>query len=194
MEFITYLKEKANVDDGQIHLLRDKIPVRVCKKGQSLLSRGEICRQFFYVEKGILKMYYVDSAFKEHIMQFAPEGWFIGDRRGIYFSEPSDYFIEALEETTIIPIDDLFLQLLCDASPQFREFDRRNLHNHIRFLQHRIHYLIGMEAKQRYLNFIQTYPNLTLRVPNWMIASFLGITPESLSRIRKEIIEPGTLT
>ncbi|NBC03944.1 MAG: Crp/Fnr family transcriptional regulator, partial [Bacteroidetes bacterium] len=83
--------------------------------------------------------------------------------------------------------DEEFINTASEISPQFRKYNERILQNHIRHLQKRIDQLIGSNAEERYLDFLEKYPDLTLRVPQWMIASYLGITPESLSRVRREL-------
>lgn len=139
------------------------------------------------MERGLLRAYTLDEAGKEHLIQFAPENWFIVDRSSVYFKDPSDSFIEAIEESEIVFLDYEFMDRATSMSITFAKFNEKLLHNHIRHLQKRIRLLLGASAERRYLEFIKTYPDLLLRVPQWMIASYLGITPESLSRVRKEL-------
>jgi len=185
--FKKYLKEIAGVTDVQFQQLEKKINKDSIDDGELLLQKGQICNHFFYVEQGLLRFYSIDGKGKEHILEFAPEKWIIGDRGSYYFNEPSKYFIDAIEKTTMTIIDNQFLDIVSDISPQFRKHNERILHNHIRQLQDRINKLIGASAEERYKKFLAMYPDLTNRVPQWMIASYLGITPESLSRIRKNI-------
>lgn len=185
MNFITYLKENASVTDEQLQQLKDTILVKKVSKGTVLLRNGQLCKHFFFVEGGLLRYYSVDKHGREHIIQFAPEGWFISDRSSIFFNKPSHYFIDAFEDTYMVAIDQNFIAVASEISPQFRVYNQQILHNHIRHLQERVNLLISTTAEERYLNFMKLYPNLTLRVPQWMIASYLGITPESLSRVRK---------
>ncbi len=183
----TYLKENAGITDDQLLGISGKLRFREYRKGQFILSKGQVCKHFFYVEKGLLRFYSIDHLGKEHIIQFAAEGWFISDRSSIYFNQPSEFFIDAIEDTKVAILDE---QFICDASeisPPFRKYNEHILQNHIRHLQNRVLLLISATAESRYLDFITLYPNLTQRVPQWMIASYLGITPESLSRVRKEL-------
>ncbi|HMW13522.1 MAG TPA: Crp/Fnr family transcriptional regulator, partial [Chitinophagales bacterium] len=117
------------------------------------------------------------------------EKWFISDRESVYFDNPSNYFIQAIEDTKVFVLDELFFQELSLSHPNFLDYNNRLLHNHIRHLQKRITQLLSATAEQRYLDFIQVYPDISLRVPQTMIASYLGITPESLSRVRKELAQ-----
>jgi CRP-like cAMP-binding protein len=139
------------------------------------------------VEKGLLRSYVLEEDGKEHVIQFAPENWFIVDRSSVYFNDPSESYIEAIEDTEVVFIGEDFMCHAAEVSPDFGRYNDKLLHNHIRQLQKRITLLLSATAEKRYLSFIEMYPDLLLRVPQWMIASYLGITPESLSRVRKEL-------
>lgn len=185
--FKQYLKDKARVTDAQFRQLEKLLGEKKIEKADFLLRQGEVCDKVFFVEKGLLRAYKVDDEGKEHINQFAPENWFITDRSSILFNHPSEYFIDALEDSELIVFENEFLIEASNISTSFREYNKNLLHNHIRQLQIRIDSLLGLPAEKRYLDFVETYFNLTLRVPQWMIASYLGISPESLSRVRKKL-------
>lgn len=185
--FKNYLLTKSGVTEKQYDQLESVLNFREYKKGTVLLREGEVCNSAFFVEKGLLRSFSINHSGKEHIIQFAPENWFMSDRGSNYFNEPSDFFIDAVEDSEVVLIDPQFFTLASDLSPQFRQYNDLLLHNHIRHLQKRVNLLLSASAEKRYLHFIDLYPDLTLRVPQWMIASYLGITPESLSRVRKEL-------
>ncbi len=156
-------------------------------KNEFLLREGEVCNVTFFVEKGLLRMYSIDKNGKEHIIQFAPEKWLISDRSSLYFNEKSKYYIEAVEESEIILLKKDFFNNINLAFPDTVENNDLLLQKHIRNLQNRVNSLLAETAEERYMNFIKMYPDILLRVPQWMVASYLGITPESLSRVRKEL-------
>lgn len=185
--FHNYLKTKTDLKDEQIGLFIKGLKIKQFNKGEFLLNKGDVCHHSFFVEKGLLRSYTIDELGKEHIIQFAPENWIMTDRSSAYFNEASDLYIDAIEETTVVFIDKEFVNRLAELSVVFRQNNEQALHNHIRNLQKRINLLLGATAEKRYLEFIALYPDLMLRVPQWMIASFLGITPEGLSRVRKEL-------
>lgn len=185
--FTNYLINNAKMTDQQIAQLEGNIIKKNFRKGQFLLQKNTICKHAFFVETGLVRFYTIDSSGKEHIIQFSPENWFTGDRGSVYFNEPSEYYIDAIEDSSVVLLDADFNNKALEISPEFRFYNEKLLQNHIRHLQKRISMLIGASAEERYLDFIDLYPDLTLRVPQWMIASFLGITPESLSRVRKEL-------
>jgi CRP-like cAMP-binding protein len=185
--FKTYFQSKTNLTDEQFESITDTLQFKKAEKGSILLQQEDICHYSFFVSKGLLRSYTIDETGKEHIIQFAPENWIISDRSSSYFNEPSQLFIDAIEDTEIVFIDQNFINAAAEISASFRQQDNTALHNHIRQLQKRVNLLLGATAEQRYLDFITIYPSLTLRIPQWMIASYLGITPETLSRVRKEL-------
>lgn len=185
--FSTYLTTNAGLEPGVVkNIIANQKKLHV-EKGQFLLREGEVCRQFFYVEKGLLRYYSIDKKGKEHIIQFAPEGWFVGDRESQFFNRPSQFFIQALEDSDVAMIDEDLICTISKADETFGLFSNQLLHNHIRQLQHRINMLLSATAEERYLDFIKIYPDILLRVPQTLVASYLGITPESLSRVRKDL-------
>lgn len=186
IDFKNYLQEKTGITEEQYHLLETHISFRTVEKGTVLLRQDEVCSEVYFVLNGLLRSYALSENDKVHIIQFAPEEWWIGDRDSFYFGEPSAYFIDALEETELVVFTRNFFDV-ANRFPGFSIFHNRTLHNHIRLLQKRLQLLMGATAEQRYLDFVDRYPSLTLRVPQWMIASYLGITAESLSRVRKEL-------
>ncbi len=189
--FKTYLNDKAGLTDEEIMQLPYVPRSRLFPKGQPLISGGQVCRDIFFVEKGLLRQFTIDGQGKEHIIHFAPEGWLVSDRSSAYFDQSGEYFIDAIEDSEVIVMDETFINAASEISRTYRENNHRALHNHIRHLQKRIIQLLGATAEARYLEFLKLYPNLPLRVPQWMIASYLGITPESLSRVRKDLAKKG---
>jgi len=186
--FKQYFQKNAQISDEQFALLSKNLKSEKIAKHTILLKPGEVCKHSFFVDKGLLRSYTINEATgKEHIIQFGSENWIVSDRSSAYFNEPSDFFIDAIEDSTIVYIDKDFTDKAADISPLFRQYNEKALHNHIRHLQKRINLLLSASAEQRYMDFIKLYPDIMLRVPQWMVASYLGITPESLSRVRKEL-------
>lgn len=181
-KYLELVLPKTEFNQLSAYLIEKKI-----KKGEIILNAGSICNHSFFVEEGLLRSYSIDEQGKEHIIQFAPENWMISDRSSLLFQEPSEFYIDAVENTILIMFEEEFVNKASEFSAKFRTFNQKALNNHIRHQQKRINQLLSATAEERYLNFIELYPNVTLRVPQWMIASYLGITPESLSRVRKEL-------
>lgn len=187
--FNSYLSKSAGISESDSDNLYHSLEKKNFKKGEILLREGDLCRHSFFVESGLLRSYTLGDEGKEHVIQFAPENWFIVDRSTVYFNDPSESYIEAIEDSQVVLIDEGFMDRVAKVSKSFQKFNDRLLHNHIRHIQKRLHLLLGASAEKRYLNFVEMYPDLLLRVPQWMIASYLGITPESLSRVRKELAQ-----
>lgn len=185
--FKAYLLRITGMTSDEVETLSSELIRQTFKKGELLLKKGAVCKHSFFVEKGLVRSYMLDESGKEHVIQFAPENWFIVDRSSVYFNDASESYIEAIEDTEVVLIGEDFICKANESSAAFRRFNDKLLHNHIRHMQKRINLLLGATAEVRYLSFIELYPDLLLRVPQWMIASYLGITPESLSRVRKEL-------
>jgi CRP-like cAMP-binding protein len=185
----TYLTSNLTIDEREISTIVENCPVKKVKKDQFLLREKEICKHAFFVEQGLLRQFSLDKKGKEHIISFAPENWFMTDRESVFFNQPSAYFIQALEDSQVAMIDETFVELLSKKFPEFTAFNNRLLNNHIRHLQKRINLLLSASAEDRYLQFVAMYPDILLRVPQTMVASYLGITPESLSRVRRELAQ-----
>ena len=184
---IRFLESNIPIEKSAVSAYVSTLKIRKVKKGEQLLKQGDICQHTFFVEKGLLRYFSIDKKGKENVLQFAPENWFITDRESVYFNQPSKYYIDALEDTEVLVLEKNFVEKISEQNNSFAEFNNQLLHNHIRSLQKRIELLLSATAEERYLDFIKVYPNLLLRVPQTLIASYLGITPESLSRVRKEL-------
>lgn len=185
--FKTHLTQNGPLSEEQFNSISSSISAKFYEKGRILMRPGEICKHSFFVESGLLRAYTIDQSGKTHIIQFAPENWIISDRSSTYFGEPTVLFVDAIEDTSVVLFGNNFSCQLAEMNPDFLQHNELALHNHIRHQQMRINSLLGATAEERYLDFIRQYPDLMLRVPQWMIASYLGITPESLSRVRKEL-------
>lgn len=186
-KLIKYLSSNLGIDEAALIMLIAEYPIKKVKRDEFVLRANEFSKHTFFIEKGLLRQYSIDSKGKEHTISFAPENWFVSDRESVYFNSSSVYYIQAIEDSEIVMIDEDFITLLSDKIPRFTEFNNKLLHNHIRHLQNRIHMLLSSNAEERYLEFVKMYPDILLRVPQTMVASYLGITPESLSRVRKEL-------
>jgi CRP-like cAMP-binding protein len=184
--FKNYLQERVPLSDEQFDLISKDLKVKTFQKNEIILSQGDTCSRTYFVVEGLMRSYSVDGKGKVHIIQFAPEFWWLSERNSL-FNEVAEFNIDAIEATTVLIIPkDYFLEAAKHV-PEMVAMNSTMLNNAIRFMQKRINMLLSATAEERYLDFIKLYPNLTLRVPQWMIASYLGITPESLSRVRKDL-------
>lgn len=185
--FQKYLEAKISLTQADIDLIKSISTFKKLRKRQYLLQEGDICRFNAFVCKGFLRYYYVDTKGQEHIMQFAPENYWTGDRESLDSGLPSKYNIDAIEESEILLINKNDFEMLSRAIPAFNDFVNRTLLKNVLVLQERIHVSITHTAEEKYNNFITRYPSITNRVPLHMIASYLGISAETLSRIRSHL-------
>ncbi len=186
INFRNFLREKIGTTDEQYALLEPWIAFKKVNKNTILLQQDNVCSEVYFVQEGLLRAYTIDEQDRVHVIQFAPEESWIADRNSFYFGEPALFMIDAYEDAEVAVLDREFFTYI-NKMPDFFAFQTRLLHNYIRQLQIRVNMLLSASAEARYLDFIERYPNLMLRVPQWMIASYLGITPESLSRVRKTL-------
>ena len=186
-KFQSYLQQRLNLTDEQALMAVESLKTKQFKKGEMLLKAGDLKSDTYFVNNGLLRCFSLDEKGKEHIIQFAPENWMVTDRDSSVFNVSSSFYIEAIEDTEVVIVKQDFFSSIQHIVPEILELNILMLHNAIRFMQKRINMLLSATAEERYLNFIMLYPNLTIRVPQWMIASYLGITPESLSRVRKDL-------
>jgi len=159
------------------------------RRKQYLLQEGDICRCENFVVQGCLRTYHIDSKGQEHIVQFAVEDWWIGDMYSFLTQKPSRYAIDALEDSVVLSIEKKSMDELYIKVPKFEKFYRHLLQNAFIALQERITSNISGTGEERYRQFQLKYSKIEERVPQRMIASFLGLTPESLSRIRRQFTD-----
>ena len=160
--------------------------IRSFKKNELIQQKGDTKAKSFYVKKGLLRSYIIDSKGKEHIYMFAPEGWIVADLEAMGFNEPTELFIDCLEDSEVIVFDKDSL-FKADLSKEEIVENAQLLYRRIGKLQRRVLMLMGSPAIDRYNYFVSTYPELPNRVPQRMIATYLGITPQALSTIRGKI-------
>jgi CRP-like cAMP-binding protein len=186
-QFKKYIINNTGISENEYKELEHLVYSFESKKGTILLKENQICNKAFFVCKGLLRSYTVDEMGKDHIIQFASENWWIADRSSFYFDEPSELFIDVIEDAQIVYIHKEFIKTAEELSKKFASFNSLALQKNIRQMQKRINYLLAATAEKKYLDFIENHREIIFRLPLQMIASYLGITPESLSRVRKEL-------
>jgi CRP-like cAMP-binding protein len=165
------------------------LKIKKLKKKQFLLQEGDINRYDYFVNKGCLRTYTIDEKGQEHIVQFSIEDWWTGDMYSFLTQTPAKYTIDALEDSELLCLERNALEDLYVKVPKFEKFFRLLLQNAFISLQERVIANLSKTADERYCTFIDKYPLMEKRLPLKQIASYLGITPESLSRIRSNYIK-----
>ncbi|ASK29190.1 cyclic nucleotide-binding protein [Chryseobacterium sp. T16E-39] len=187
---INYFNKLIPLNEQERELVTELFKPRLYRKKQYVLQEGDICNQFNFVVRGCLRLYKVDEKGNTHIIQFAPENWWINDIRSFHKKLPSELNIDALEDTMILQINHENLITLYKNAPKFDRIFRVLLENSFVTIQNRLLQNISSTAEERYISFIQTYSQLSNRLSQTQIASFLGITPEFLSRMRARLVKP----
>jgi len=175
------------LDEEERKDLSKKVIERKIKRRQFILQEEDVCKHYTFVAEGCFKKFQVDQKGTEHNLQFIAENDWIMEIDSFYNEKPSRVFIEAVEPSIILQITKPDLIDLFMSNPKFNRNFRVIIENRFVELENRVLQAISSTAEERYLTFLNQYPKLSQRLPNTQIASYLGITPEFLSKIRKEI-------
>ena len=181
--------KRISLADGEFERVKTFFIPKKIRKGQFLLRAGEVSRYLAFVEKGCLRQYSIDSKGEEHVVQFAIEDWWISDMYSSLTGAPATYNIDALEDSEVLLLDTALQEKLCTEIPPFERFFRLLLQGSFVAKERRITAALSLSAEEQYLSLLEMYPELFQRVPQNQIASYLGITPQSLSRIRKTLAD-----
>jgi len=164
---------------------------RSLKRRQMLFSQGEVCQYSTFVTSGCLKGYTIDKSGVEHILHFAPKDWWIGDMYSLVSQKPGILNVEAIADTEVLQLSRADQLMLFEKVPKFERFFRIILENSLVATQQRVINNLSLSAEERYLDFIRKYPSILEYTPQHSIASYLGITPEFLSKIRSRLAKTG---
>lgn len=183
-----YMKEKFQFDDEQLEQFRDVFVPQFVERGNSILVQGDICKYGAFVTQGCLRSFVIDSKGREHIIQFAPENWWIAEQLSMARQQPAMYNIDAIEDTHYLAFTNEYYNRLSSLTPHAKDMFNTLFMNSFHAMQKRLISHLSATGEERYVDFNKTYSMLATRIPQKMIASYLGITPETLSRIRKELV------
>lgn len=156
---------------------------KTVRKKHFLLQEGEVQQQLYFVTQGCLRSYSIDKNGFEHILQFAPSGWWIGDMKSLLQQGPATLSIDAVEDSDVLFVSKEALDQLFTEIPKLERFFRIIAENALATYQHRLIDNLSLPAKDRYTNFCQTYPSLIVQLPQKYVASYIGVTPEFLSKM-----------
>lgn len=160
--------------------------LKIIKK-TTILLEGSVCKSSYFVVSGCLKSFIIDKSGKEHILQFTPENWMVTDLDSFINQTPSKTYIEAIEDSELKVLPKSFFDNLQELGKEQLLEQNRKLIKNIIAVNKRLASILGTTAGERYLEFIETYPTLVQRLPQKLIASYIGITPEYLSEIRNKL-------
>jgi hypothetical protein len=186
---ISYFNHLIPLNKSEKEIVTELFKPRLYRKKQYILQEGDVCDKFSFVVRGCLRMYKVDDKGNTHIIQFASENWWMVDIASFHGRKASELSIDALEDTMVLQINYEDLISLYINYPKFDKIFRVLIENSFVSLQKRLLQNISSTAEERYLSFTETYSHLSNRLPQTQIASFLGITPEFLSRMRARLLK-----
>jgi CRP-like cAMP-binding protein len=182
-----YLRARASFSDQEMDFIRTMFRPATLLAGEFLQRAGTVAKDAAFVAKGCLRTYVIDAKGKEHIVLFATETWWVADNVSLTSGRPSDYFIDAIEDSDLLLIDSPSHEAVVEKVPGYASGHRKGLQRRTAAQNERIVSSISASAHDRYLRFLETYPSLATRVPQSMVASYLGVTPETVSRIRRKL-------
>lgn len=183
------IREKVSLTDENIETLKPFFTPKKLRKRQYVLNAGDVCQYITFVEKGLLRSFTVDDEGNEHVVQFAIEGWWISDVGSFISGKEALYNIEALEDSELLNLTRQSMEELLDRLPVMERFFRILMQNNIVALQRRAVAYMSLSAEEKYLKLLEVAPDIMTRASQQHIASYLSITPETLSRVRKKVSE-----
>ena len=186
------ITEKIPLSEEEFEVCKALFTPRKVRKKQFLLQEGDVSKYQVFVNKGLLRSYTIDDKGAEHILQFALEGWWTADLYSFFTEEPSLFNIEALEDSELLLINRPSWETLLEKLPVLERYFRILIQNSLIATQRRLMESLSETAEKKYLKFMKMYPESIQRVPQHMIASYLGITRETLSRLRRDIATGGS--
>jgi len=184
--FKKYLDDKTTLTQDESERIQSFAIIKKLRKRQYLLQEGDVWKYDAFIAKGCLRTYSVDEKGSEHVINFSIENWWTGDRESLLSGQPSRFNIDAIEDSEVILFNHDNFELLCKEIPEFNSMINTILQRSFIVAQNRIQASLSFTAEEKYLNFVNKYPGFAMRIPQAMIASYLGMTPETLSRIRKQ--------
>ncbi|WP_207428861.1 Crp/Fnr family transcriptional regulator [Pedobacter sp. SYSU D00535] len=183
------LTEKITLNPEEFETVKAFFIPRTIKKRQYLLQQDDVAKYLAFINRGALRLYTLDNRGNDISVQFGLEGWWMTDNYSYLTGEPTIYNIEALEDSELLLMHRDKYEQVFDAVPKFERFVRILLQNNFIATQRRLISSLSLSAEDRYTSLANAYPEIIRRIPQHMIASYLGITPETLSRIRKQLIK-----
>ncbi|MDR6943095.1 Crp/Fnr family transcriptional regulator [Mucilaginibacter pocheonensis] len=185
---IDHINKFIELTDADIGLINSAVVVKSIKKKTFLLQPDHICHEIYFVSKGCLRLYFINKKLNEQITQFAIENWWITDYHSLENNVPSNYYIQAVENSEVVCINKNKLDDLFEKVPRLERYFRIVQQRAFSAAQKRIEYIYSFTDEERYRHFRSLFPGFIQRIPQYMLASYLGFTPQFMSKIRAKKI------
>ena len=185
--FIHHIKKYISLNDDETDILSSYFKTITVKKKQFLLEEGKIGKANYFVEKGLLRMFFINDKGVEQITQFALENWWLSDYMSFTMQTPSHFYIQAVENSEIVVMEYHKQEELVKKLPQLERYFRIIIQRAYAASQMRFKYFYDYSKEENYRQFVALFPEFVQRIPQYMLASYLGLTPEYLSELRKKI-------
>jgi len=177
----------VDLSEAELSFFNSLLEIKKVPKKTVLLHEGDICNFEAFINKGCIRNYYIDENGFEVILQFAIEDWWVSDISSFHFHTPSNIFIETLEDCELLILSPQTKEQLLEKVPKLERMFRLMVQKNLSVLQNRFLKTITASAQEKYLNFIERYPTIPQRVAQHYIASYIGISPEFLSKVRTRL-------
>lgn len=181
------ISKHIHLDKAETDFFISLLQAKTIKRKGFLLTAGEVCKYETFITRGCLRTYSLGNNGMEHVVAFAVEDWWAGDLYSFFTQTPATFSIDALEDTEVLQISKPNLEKLYEQVPKFERFFRLIIQNAFVAKQQRIMQTLSFTAEERYLHFINKYPQLEQRIPQKQVAAYIGITPEFLSMLRRKL-------
>lgn len=188
INLLQHIRKFVDLNESEAHVLSRYIQRQKIKRKEFVLQEGKVCRDLIFVESGCLRMYFINKKLNEQIVQFAIDGWWLADFFSYLDNTPSEYYIQAVEASEIVTLDKISFNNLVAELPLFENYFRIIQQKALATFQLRSKLMYEMSKEEFYQHFSSSFPEFMQRVPQYMLASYLGLTPEYMSELRKKII------
>ena len=185
--FIAHIRRYVDISNDEVLILEKYLQPMELKRREFLLREGDVCSSNYFVEKGCLRMFFNNDKMVEQTTQFAIEDWWLSDYFSFARQTPSEYAIQAVEKSVVVAIDYQLQDKLFSEVPQMERYFRIMMQRALSASQLRVKMIYQLSKEEMYRHFNRSYPQFFQRVPQYMIASYLGLTPEYMSELRKKI-------
>jgi CRP-like cAMP-binding protein len=183
-EIVTHMRKHISLSPVEEEILMDELSLRHLKKKEHLLRAGEVCHDNYFIVKGCFRLYLITAKGAEQVIQFGIENWWITEYFSLKTGHPSNFYLQAVEPSTVVVLKRSAEEALFAKIPQLEKYFRLVLEKAYAAQLNRIHYIFNLTGEEQYRMMVEKYPEFVQRVPQYMLASFLGITPEFLSALR----------